>query len=121
LNLCEQALGMAKTLGSDSLLRNSLLAVAEAKLATGDASGSLALASDLAKYFEEKGQLESKLKALAIADSASRGADRERYAGDAKATLAGLRQEFGASFDGFAARPDIQQIIMRLGLTSGVH
>jgi tetratricopeptide (TPR) repeat protein len=121
LNLCEQALEMAKALGNDSLLRNSELAVAEAKLATGDAPGALALASDLVKYFEEKGQLESELKALAIANSASRGADRERYTSAAKAALARLRQEYGESFAGFTARPDIHQIIMRLDLASGVH
>jgi tetratricopeptide (TPR) repeat protein/tRNA A-37 threonylcarbamoyl transferase component Bud32 len=121
LSLCEQALEMAKTLGNDSLLRNSELAVAEAKLATGDAQGALALASDLAKYFEVKGQLESELKALAIASSASRGADRDRYTSAAKVTLVRLRQEFGESFAGFTSRPDIHQIIIQLGLNSSVN
>lgn len=121
LDLCQQAVKLAKTLGSDSLLKNSELALAQAKLATRDSAGAIALGTDLAKYFGEKGQHESELKALAIAISASRGADRDLYVSDAKISLAKLRQQFGESFSGFAARPDIRLLITHSGLTSGIE
>ena len=121
LALCEQAVELSKTFGDVSLLRNSELALAEARLSSGDARGALTLASNLAKYFGEKGQPESEFKAEAVAISASRGPVRERYTANAKSSLAKLRQEFGEAFAGFASRPDIHQRIVRAGLTSGVQ
>jgi hypothetical protein len=121
LELSEQSLQQAKTIGNISLLRNSELALAQAKLATGDAAGALALASGLAKSFGGKGQHESELRALAVSISASRGADRARYFENARASLAALRQEMGESFSGFASRPDIRQIIQRAELASGIN
>jgi serine/threonine protein kinase len=121
LTLCQEAGNMAKTLGDIALLKNSELALAQARLASGDKAGALELASTVLAYFGEKGKRESELRALAILIEATRGPERDRYVERAKASLATLRSDFAADFPGFAARPDIHQIITRAGLTSDVQ
>jgi hypothetical protein len=94
------------------------LALAEARLDSGDPSGALGLGSTLLPYFAGQNQLESELRALSVAYSASHGAERTGYSESAKATLEKLRQNLGAEFGGFESRPDIHQIIQRAGLIS---
>lgn len=114
--LCDESVQLARMFKNVPLLKNSELALAQAKLTSGDAAGALALASALAEYFGEKGQHESQLRALAVAMSASRGADRARYLDEAKAGVTKLRQELGDGFAGFASRPDIYRVVTEHGL-----
>ena len=105
-----------------SRLKNAELALAEAELQAGDASGARTLAAVLAQYFAEKGQNESELRALALATIASRGADRAGYAERAKAALEKLRQSLGPeAFTGFVSRPDIRVTLQRARLISGIR
>jgi serine/threonine protein kinase/tetratricopeptide (TPR) repeat protein len=116
LVLCEDAVERAKATKNLPLLKNSELALAQAKLESGDPAGALALASALAEYFGGKGQHESTLRALAVAAAATRGAYRTRYVEDAQSNLASLRQQLGDAFAGFTSRPDIHQIVTAAGL-----
>jgi tetratricopeptide (TPR) repeat protein len=120
LALCEESVRRATPLKNVSLQKKSELALAEARWSSGDAVGSLALASALAEYFNRNDQHESELRALAIAISATRNADRARYVEKAKMALAKLRQVLGDGYSGFASRPDIRQTLVRAGLTSGI-
>jgi tetratricopeptide (TPR) repeat protein len=120
--LCEESVQQALETKDASLLKNAELALAEAKLQAGDASGARTLAADLAQYFAIKGQNESELHATGLAAAASRGADRAGYTEGAKSALEKLRQSLGAeAFAGFASRPDIRVILQRAGLISGIR
>jgi hypothetical protein len=94
--------------------------LAEAKLASGDAAGALAIVAPLVEYFGQQGQRESELRALAIAIAASRGPEHARYLESGTACLAKLRELLGDDFGGFVARPDIHQIVQHAGLTSAI-
>jgi hypothetical protein len=120
--LCEESIQQAQRAQNVSLRKNAELALAEAKLKIGDASGARTLAANLAEYFATKGQNESELRALALAAAASRGADRAGYTEGAKTALEKLRQSLGAeAFKGFASRPDIRAILLRAGVISGIR
>ena len=112
---------MAKALGDIALLKNSELAFAQARLASGDKAGALELALSLSAYFGEKGKHESELRSLAILIEASRSPERAQYVERARGTLAKLHSDFAADFPGFAARPDIHRVIARAGLTSDIR
>ena len=119
LALCEQSVQLAQEARNIPSLRNSELALAEARLDSGDSAGALALVSTLLPYFSGQSQFESQLRVLAVAYSASRGAERTGYSESAKATLEKLRQSLGAeAFGGLELRPDIHEIIGRGGLLS---
>jgi tetratricopeptide (TPR) repeat protein len=117
--LCEESVRFARAATNIPSLRNSELALAEARLRSGDPSGALGLVSTLLPYFAGQNQLESELRALAIASSASRGAERSKYSESAKVTLEKLRQNLGAEFTSFDSRPDIRQIILNAGIDFG--
>jgi tetratricopeptide (TPR) repeat protein len=115
LSLCEEAVDMAKHFGDMGLLKNSELALAQARLASGDKAAARELALRLSVYFNEQGKRESELRALAITIEATRSPERDSYVEKSKASLRKLRSDFGDDFLGFAARPDIHQIIMLAG------
>jgi len=115
--MCEESVRLAQSAQEIASLRNSELALAEARLDSGDPAGALALVSTQLTYFAAQGQFESQLRALAIASSASRDGDRARYSASAKEILEKLRQNLGAEFFiGFESRADIHQIIQRAGI-----
>jgi eukaryotic-like serine/threonine-protein kinase len=116
--LCEESVQQARKTNDVSLMKDAELALAEAKLQTGDLSGARTLAADLAQSFAIKGQNDSELRAMAMAAAASAGADHAGYTASAKAALDKLRQSLGAeAFSGFAARPDIRAILQRAGIS----
>jgi tetratricopeptide (TPR) repeat protein len=120
--LCEESVQQARETKDASLLKNTELALAEAKLQAGDASGARTLAAGLAQYFATKGQYESELRATGLAATASQGADRAGYTEAAKSALEKLRQSLGAeAFTDFASRPDIFTILQRAGLISSIR
>jgi tetratricopeptide (TPR) repeat protein/tRNA A-37 threonylcarbamoyl transferase component Bud32 len=116
--LCEESVRYAEAATNIPSLRNSELALAEGRLAAGDATGALELTTILLPYFAGQNQLESELRTLAVASSASHGAELSRYSDSAKATLEKLRQNLGADHSGFESRPDIRQITRNAGLIS---
>jgi hypothetical protein len=117
LALCEESVKLAQSATEIATLKNSELALAEARLASGDRPAALALISSLLPYFTAQNQLESELRALALASSASSGDERPRFLERTKATLVKLKQSLGPeNFAGFESRPDIRQIIQRAGL-----
>lgn len=120
LSLCEEAVDMAQRFGDIGLLKNSQLALAQARLASGDKAAARELALALSVYFAEKGKRESELRALAIMIESTRGPERDLYVERVKTSLQRLRSDFGDDFLGFVARPDIHQIVMLAGLTFDV-
>jgi tetratricopeptide (TPR) repeat protein len=120
--LCEESVQLAQETKDATLLKTTELALAEAKLQAGDASGARTLAAGLAQYFALKGQSESELRATGLAAAASQGTDRVGYTEGAKSALEKLRQSLGAeAFTGFASRPDILAILQRAGLISSIR
>jgi eukaryotic-like serine/threonine-protein kinase len=119
--LCAEAVQRAQPTRNVPLLKNSELALAEAKLRTGDAAGARQLATSLAEYFASKGQNESELHALALAAAATQEPARAGYTASAKAAIEKLRQSLEGDFNNFVARPDIRSLLQRAGLTSGVR
>ena len=117
--LCEESVRMAEAAMNVPLIKNSQLALTQARLQSGDAAGAEALAVELATYFAGKRQGESELEALEVAFAASHGAERTGHAERAKAGLDRLRQDLGAEmFASFTSRPDIHRILQHLGLLS---
>jgi len=111
--LCDEALTMAQTLKSRSLITGSQMALAEVLLLSKDASGALQTALDAQKTFGQSGQKDSEWRALLIAARASdlagdRSAARD-YAARADATCTSLQQVWGAeNYESYLRRPDIQ-------------
>jgi tetratricopeptide (TPR) repeat protein/tRNA A-37 threonylcarbamoyl transferase component Bud32 len=120
--LCEESVQQARETMNVPLLKNAELALAEAKLQSGDPAGARMLATNLAKYFATKGQNASEFRALALAAAASQGDSRTSYVAGAKTALERLRQGLGAeAFTGFVSRPDIHAILVRVGLISDIR
>ena len=111
--LCEEAVTTAKVTGDPWLISCSLLALAKAQLAKGDAPGALASAQEAQASFARAGQKVSEWRAWFVAARASqRAGDPEAardYASRATNLLAELQQKWGAAaFNIYQARPDVQ-------------
>jgi len=120
--LCEESVRLARETQNTSLLKNAELALAEAELQDGDASGARTRAAGLAEYFAGKGQNESEFRARTLAAAASRNADRTGYVEASQAALENLRRSLGEeAFTGFSSRQDIHVILRRAGLISGIR
>src|SRR5205085_2645604 len=123
--LCEEALTMAQTLKSRSLITSAQLALAEALLAERNAAAALQNALDLEKIFGQSGQKDSEWRALLIAARASEmSGDKsmaQNYASRADAACNELQQKWGAdAYQVYLRRPDIQMYRKQLvQLTSG--
>jgi serine/threonine protein kinase/Tfp pilus assembly protein PilF len=123
--LCEEAVETAKHTGDPWLISCSLLALAKAQLANGDASGALASAQEAQASFARAGQKVSEWRAWFVAARAShRAGDLEAardYASRATNLLAELQQKWGAeAFNVYQARPDVQLCRKQLGELSAV-
>jgi len=111
--LCDEALTMAQTLKSRSVITSAQLASAEVRLLNRDASGALQTALEAQKTFGQSGQKDSEWRALLFAARASdlagdRSAARD-YASRADAACNALPQIWGAeSYETYLRRPDIQ-------------
>jgi hypothetical protein len=118
--LCEEAVTTAKLIGDPWLVSTSLLALAKAQLAYGDAAGALASAQEAQASFARSGQKVSEWRAWFVAARASQRAGNleaaRDYASRANALLAELQQKWGAAaFAIYQARPDVQLSRKQLG------
>lgn len=112
IRTCQEALESASRSGDPRLLSNSLLALAEAKLASGDAHAALDAATRARELFARSARADSEWRALLIAGRASQilgDADAaRRHLLLADSLLSSLRQTWGrAHFESYLARPDI--------------
>ena len=115
-NLCEDALAMAQTTKSRSLITNAQLALAEALLAKKDAAKALAIALDAQRVLAQSGQKESEWRALLIAALASAQGYQlpdksaaQSYATRADQACGELKQKWNTeAYEGYLRRPDIQ-------------
>lgn len=110
---CEQALTMAQTLKSPSLITSAQLALAEVMLFSKDTSAALQTALDAQKIFGQSGQKDSEWRALLIAarasDLAGDKSTARDYASRADAACTTLQQVWGAEgYESYLRRPDIQ-------------
>jgi tetratricopeptide (TPR) repeat protein len=110
---CSEALEMAKRMGDPWLISNTLLALAEAQLENGDATGALASAQEAQAMFARAGRQVSEWHAWLVAARASQRAGNLEAARDYSSRsmnlLAELQQKWGAEvFNTYQARPDVQ-------------
>jgi serine/threonine protein kinase/tetratricopeptide (TPR) repeat protein len=110
--LCQEAVATAKLNGDPWLVSCSVLALAKAQLAYGDAPGALASAQEAQASFARSGQKVSEWRARYVEARASQRAGdlaaARDYAVRANALLAELQQKWGAAaFDVYQARPDV--------------
>lgn len=120
---CEEAVKMAKIIGDPWLISETLLALAEASLESGDAAGALANAQEAQASFARAGQQVSEWRALFVAARASQRAGQpeaaREYASRATNLLAELQQKWGAdAFNIYQARTDVQLYRKQLGEVS---
>jgi serine/threonine protein kinase/tetratricopeptide (TPR) repeat protein len=118
--LCEEAVETAKLTGDPWLVSCSLLALAKAQLANGDAAGALASAQEAQSSFVRSGQKVSEWRAWFVAARASQRAGdlnaARDYAARATNLLAELQQKWGTdAFNVYQARPDVQLCRKQLG------
>jgi serine/threonine protein kinase/tetratricopeptide (TPR) repeat protein len=125
--LCEEAVVTAKLTGDPWLVSCSLLALAKAQLADGDAAGALTSAQEAQASFARSGQKVSEWRAWFVAARASQRAGNleaaRDYAARANDLLAELQRNWGADvFNVYQARPDVQLCRKHLGeLSAGVR
>ena len=110
---CGEAFATAKKVGDPWLVSNTMLALAEAQLEIGDATGALANAQEAQASFARGGQQVSEWRAWLVAAQASRRAGdvevARDYASRATNLLAELQQKWGGdAFNVYQARPDVQ-------------
>ena len=117
---CEDAAKMALGAGDVSLLSRTLLALAEAALAAGDAQTALDKAMEAQAAFAKGGQQESEWRAWVLAALANQRLGqvdkaREQLA-QAKAVLSQLQQKWSEEAQKqYLTRPDLQVYYKQLG------
>ena len=117
---CEEAVNAAMNLGDALRLSNAMLALAQARLETGDEQNALTSALRAQERFKQAGQQESEWRAWLIAALASRrkgdeNAAREQLA-HANEVFSQLQQKWGSEVIGkYLTRPDIQTSHTKLG------
>lgn len=122
---CAEAVEVARRTGSRRLISAALLALAEAKLAAGDAQGALSASLEARETFKDSRQQDSEWRAEFVAALASRRRDDEAaartYAASAANVLSGLEQRLGAeAYKHYLARPDIQHARAQLSREFGL-
>src|SRR6266850_481167 len=110
---CQQAVRIARETGEPALLANSLLALAQACLQSGDTAGALKAAIESHEMFSRLGALDHEWIALLIAAHASQSAghtqDSQDYAARANSLLGDLQQRWGAdNYKSYVKRLDIE-------------
>ncbi|HEU4388374.1 MAG TPA: protein kinase [Blastocatellia bacterium] len=113
--LCEEAAGQAKALGDPALISETLLALAETMIESGNTEQGLENALRAQEHFARLGQRESEWRAWLIAARASRNlddrSDASKYASYASAGLSKLEQQWESpAYSGYVARPDIKRL-----------
>jgi serine/threonine protein kinase/tetratricopeptide (TPR) repeat protein len=113
--MCEQAAEQAKQLGDSPLTSATLLAVAEALVASGDADKGLANAAHAQERVARLGQQDSEWRASLIAARASlragNSAGAMQFASNAYLKLATLEQRWGTqAYTSYLTRPDVRQL-----------
>jgi hypothetical protein len=112
---CEQALGIADELHDPWLISRVQLALAIAFYEEGNFTSAREMALKASELFSRTGQADSEWRAWAIAALASH-ADKgnsaaQEYAGNARASLARIRQDMGDEFFAtYQRRPDVQYL-----------
>jgi ATP/maltotriose-dependent transcriptional regulator MalT len=115
----QEALEMARQNGSQRLLSNTLLALAEALLESGDAQGALENARQAQESCAPAGQLESEWRAWLVMARASQKlnltAQANEYAKSARDVLSRLQQKWGDDdFKAYVARKDVRFYLKQL-------
>jgi tetratricopeptide (TPR) repeat protein/predicted Ser/Thr protein kinase len=110
---CERAVSIARETTEASLLPNSLLALAQADLQSGDTAGALKASLEAQGMLSRLGKPDSEWIALLIAARASKSAGDTQnaleYAARADARLKGLQEKWGSdNYNSYLNRPDIQ-------------
>ncbi|HEX8423544.1 MAG TPA: tetratricopeptide repeat protein [Pyrinomonadaceae bacterium] len=113
LILCEEAVETARLTGDPWLISCSLLTLAKAQMAHGDAAAALVSAQEAQASFARAGQKVSEWRAWFVAARASQRAGNleaaRDYSSRATKLLAELQQIWGAAvFEVYQARPDVQ-------------
>jgi tetratricopeptide (TPR) repeat protein len=112
LRNCEESAEMATKLGDIFLRAPAQLALAEARLETGDTSGALSVVNDALPGLANLP--ESRWRALTLAARADRDRARE-HAAAAKQQLDAIASQWGQeAFELYIKRPDLQQILWRV-------
>jgi len=111
--LCAEAYETAKSLATPRLVNDALLALSEARLEAGDATGALSAALEAQKNFQSAGQDDSRWRALLVAALASKhlgnAAEATQYAASAAQQLAAIGRKLGAAEDEkYFTRPDVK-------------
>lgn len=117
---CQKSLEAAAQSGSEQLVSDARLALAEAALADGAAREALESASRAQEVFSRSGRRHSEWRALLLAALASRrlgDAERGReYASRAQSLLTSLEQQWGGeNYGSYLTRRDVQEWRNRLG------
>jgi serine/threonine-protein kinase len=117
---CQKSLEAAAQSGSEQLVSDARLALAEAALANGGAREALELAAQAQEVFARSGRRHSEWRALLVAALASRRlGDGERgreYASRAQSLLTNLEQQWGAeNYGSYLTRRDVREWRERLG------
>lgn len=116
---CQQAVEMARQIGDTSLLAESLVALAQAQLQSGDASAALKTSLESQELFARVAGHEFEWIAWLVAAGASRSAgDQQKtsdYAARAEKLLGSFQQQWGDdNYNSFLNRPDIQLLHTQL-------
>lgn len=116
---CEQAVEIATQSKDPAVLSEALLALAEARLLSGDAAGALTTALSSQEILGRLGKQDSEWIALAIAARASRSTGDTTKAQDfarrATDLLSGLPAKWGAeNYNAYLSRPDVQFVRKQL-------
>jgi len=109
---CEQAVKIARET-TEPVLADSLLALAQAYLQSGDSAGALKASLESQEMLSRLGKPDYEWIALLIAARASQSAGHTQksleYASRAESLLGGLQQRWGAeNYNSYLNRPDIQ-------------
>ncbi len=117
---CEEAVNMAMNLSDSARLSNAILALAEAKLESGDAQGARAAARQVQERLNRTGQQELEWRAWLIASRASRrlkdDSTAQQELKSAAQVLSQVQQKWSPeAFSQYLSRPDIQSAHKQLG------
>jgi tetratricopeptide (TPR) repeat protein len=117
---CDEAVNMALNLSDSARLSNAMLALAEAKLESGDAQGARTAARQVQARLNRAGQQELEWRAWLIASRASRRLKDDSMAqqelNSAVWVLSQVQQKWSPeAFSQYLSRPDIQSAHKQLG------
>lgn len=116
---CEQAVEIATQSRDPAFLSEALLALAQARLLSGDVDGALTTALTSQEILQRLGKQDSEWLAWAIAAQASRSTgditNAQGFATRASDLLSGLSTKWGAeNYTSYLSRPDVQTVRKQL-------